>query len=268
MNTKDIPDWEGAWKRLEQEGNVGLDYVINPVLFDELTNALVDRRDVKIVDVGAGTHILSMQFLYGYAEAIPALSKLKKLSVARSHVLRSIGIESSEELVLKAQEYMQDIGSPGRLSIMQHRILEKNSIPLIDHSVDIVVSRNFFMHLSEEACQAHCADVTRILKTDGVYIISLLNPEYEQYKWRETHDSDLTNNQSYIFEHGKNGEYGQFHHYFKNTETIETMFSGHFDVVKKRVCFPVTDEFRKTHARYYLADTPMAFTYVLSPKVS
>lgn len=265
INTYGGNQWEQLWEALEQEGNVGLDYVINPPLYQQLTAALQRMSRASIADIGCGTHILSMQYLYGYAPAIPSLATIDQLAQARVHIMQSIGIEGSAELVRRASSYMNDLGNPKELSIIRHHIERLSPLPLPPRSVDIIVSRNFIMHLSVDDLHALCVEMKRILSDDGIILIATLNPEYELRKYHSLHGIKLKENEQYSFSHGATGEHGSFFHYYKSIPTVENIFRKHFQIDAVHPCIPITDRYKSSHPRYYVADCPMALLYTLIP---
>lgn len=250
-------NWDTLWEKLEQEGNVGLDYVINPKLYPEIIEIIAKQPQSLVVDFGCGTNIMGIQLLYGYAQSIPALKDSGNLDQARFNTLLYLGLEGQTELVRRSQKYLEDLGGPINIATLQMHI--GNEIKLFDNqSVDVCVSRNFLMHLSVEEYRSHIKQVSHILKSEGYYIFATLNPDYEKLKVV----GDLKNGEKYEFSHGKKGEYGTFYHYYKTTQEYESAFEP-FDIIKKIPCIPITDIFASSHARYYDKEVPMAFVYVL-----
>ncbi len=251
--------WGKLWEKLEQEGNVGLEYVINPYLYPAIINELVKKPRALVVDFGAGTNVLGIQFLYGYAPSIPALKDNSLLEVACFNTMLYLGLEGSTELVERSQHYMKDIGAPSNIATVLCELGKEEINLFSNEGVDLCISRQFLMHLSPEAFEVHIQAVSAMLKTDGKYIFSILNPQYEVKKVGE----DLKEGERYEFTHGDHGEYGTFYHYFKSQEYFESVITKYFKIESKIECRPITDEFKKTHPRYY-AETPMAFVYIIS----
>lgn len=256
-------DWAKLWSKLEQQGNVGLDYCINPVLYPKLCNALNKSENATVVDFGAGTNIYGIQFLFGYEENIPALQKCSKLEKARQNLKRFIGIEQSTALVSEAKKYHRDLGYPSSIDIKKMNLVKGHKLPFKSSSVDIATSRNFLMHLSIKDLDYHLNEVRRILAKGGVYVFAVLNPAYEIRKHNETSSDILSENERYPFLHGSDGENGIFFHYYKSLLQYESLFKKYFTVKSKMPCKPITNIFNKSHKRYYWKDCPMAFVYEL-----
>lgn len=255
-------NWSSLWKKLEQTGNVGLDYAINPFLYPKLCNYLHKIEGATIVDFGAGTNILSIQFLFGYQENIDALKLCKNLELARENVKKIIGLEQSSDLVGEGKKYLSDLGFPDKVEIKK-MLIGENKLPFKDNFFDLAISRNFLMHLSIDELSFHLSEARRILKKDGHYLITILNPEYELKKYKEVHDSNLNNGQLYSFSHGAKGENGIFYHYFKSVSQYESIFKKDFSIISKTPCVPITSQFKKEYPRYYWKNCPMAFVYDL-----
>lgn len=253
--------WDTLWEKLEQEGNIGLDYIINPHLYPEIINALVQIPKAIIVDFGCGTNLMGIQLLYGYANAIAALKNEKQLNHARFNTMLYLGLEGQKELVVRSSAYLKDIGSPTNIATVNVHIGEIDKTFFDEASLDICVSRNFLMHLSIDDYKKHMDHVHTILKDNGLYIFATLNPEYECIKAGRR----LENGEQYDFSHGKTGEYGTFYHFYKTIEQYESTMHD-FDIVKKISCTPTTQQFRSSHTRYYNPEVPMAFVYVLKKK--
>ncbi len=253
-------NWESLWEKLEQSGNVGIDYVINPSLYPNIFNFLSAHPKSTVVDFGCGTNLMGIQLLFGYKESIPAMQKNSEVDHARFNTLLYLGIEGSKELVEQSNRYFHDIGDPKNIATVECHI-DKNFELFEEGSIDLCVSRNFLMHLSLEDFSAHLQHVSKILKPHSYYIFTTLNPEYEKKKVGK----DLANGERYEFKHGSDGEYGTFYHYFKTAEFLKEEMEKYFEVEKVESCVPVTDRFKETHARYY-EDEPMAHTYVLKNK--
>lgn len=257
-------DWTKLWSRLEQKGNVGLDYCINPVLYPKLCNKLNTIENATVVDFGAGTNILAIQFLFGYEENIPALMRCRNLEKARQNIKHIIGIEQSPVLVKEARKYHRDLGYPNSIDIKRLNLIKGHKLPFKASQVDVAVSRNFIMHLSVKDLDYHLEEVGRILHKEGSYLITVLNSDYEQQKYNTVTGKNLNNNQRYEFQHGAVGENGVFYHYFKTKEQYETLFKKHFKIKNITPCIPITDEFKKDYPRYYWKNNPMAFVYELT----
>ena len=253
-------NWEGLWEKLEQAGNIGIDYVINPSLYPHIIRFLADNPKAIVADFGCGTNLMGIQLLFGYKDSIPALKGNCDVDHARFNTLLYIGVEGSQELVDQANRYFHDIGSPKNIGIIQRHIDHGFGL-FHERSIDLCVSRNFLMHLSAEDFSFHMEYVSRILKPQSYYIFTMLNSKYELAKAGK----NMTNGEKYEFLHGKAGEYGIFYHYYKTPEYIKAVIEKYFDIEKIEPCIPVSDEFKQTHARYYEAE-PMAFTYILKVK--
>jgi SAM-dependent methyltransferase len=250
-------NWENFWEKIEQDGNVGIDYVINPSLYPKILNFLANNPKSVVADFGCGTNFMGVQLLFGYKNSIPALKNIFNVDHARFNTLLYIGIEGSEELVNQSNKYLHDIGNPKNIGIIQSHI-DKDFSLFDNNSVDLCVSRNFIMHLSLEDFEAHFNYVSKILKPGSYYIFTTLNPEYELKKAGKS----MTNGEKYDFSHGKNGEYGTFFHYYKTQDFQNSIFNKFFTIELVQNCIPITDKFKDSHVRYY-ENIPMAITYVL-----
>ena len=259
MNRYGTQNWEELWEQLEQDGNIGLDYVINPKLYPEIIQILAATPKSIVVDFGCGTNVMGIQLLFGYQASVEALKRIQSLDEARFNTLLYLGVEGSEELVTQSNKYFADIGNPRNIAtVLAH--IDKDMAEIFDKdSIDVCTSRNFLMHLSNEAFEAHLQYVSRILKEGGKYIFATLNSKYELKKA----DRHMANGEAYEFSHGRKGEYGSFYHYYRPEKFFEEKLKEHFSILKKIDCFPVTDKYQKTHKRYYDKDTPIARVYVL-----
>lgn len=252
--------WEGLWEKLEQAGNVGIDYVINPSLYPQILSFLSTRTKSIVVDFGCGTNFMGIQLLFGHKDAIPALKDNAHLDHARFNTLLYLGIEGSQELTDQSNRYLHDIGDPKNIATVQCHI--GRDFSLFDpESIDLCVSRNFLMHLSDEDFAVHMAYVSNILKPQSYYIFTTLNPAYELKKAGHK----MANGERYEFMHGKDGEHGTFYHFYKTPEFIEETIMKYFAIEKIEKCVPISDKYKETHARYYESDA-MALTYVLKKK--
>lgn len=255
-------NWETLWERLEQEGNVGIDHVINPYLYPRLVSFLAARPKAIVADFGCGTNLMGVQLLFGYTPSVPGLKDVTSVDQARFNTLLYVGIEGSQELVDQSNRYFQDIGNPRNIGTVKAHIgagLEK----LFDgHTVDLCTSRNFLMHLSPEDFDAHFSYVANMLKAGGSYIYAALNPVYEIEKAGRL----LVDGERYDFLHGREGEYGTFYHYYKSQELYDTVMNKYFDIQEQVACVPETDRFKESHARYYNPNLPMAYVYNLKVK--
>ncbi len=250
--------WDLLWEKLEQEGNVGMDHVINPVLYPEVIRSLANTPKALVCDFGCGTNLMGIQLLYGHANAIPALKNVEDIDRARCNTMLYLGLEGQEELVRRSRSYLKDLGNPTNITTIQRHMGKTKKIQIDPESIDVCVSRNFLMHLSLEDYHAHMAEVYSILKKGGQYVLATLNPTYELLKAKK----DLVNGERYDFSHGKSGEYGTFYHFYKTEEEYASGMQS-FEVVKKIPCTPISGQFRSTHERYYDPNVPLAFVYVL-----
>jgi predicted SAM-dependent methyltransferase len=161
--------------------------------------------------------------------------------------------------VRQSNKYFEDIGSPKNIATIQSHIGEDLKEFFDENSIDLCLSRNFLMHLSNEDLEAHFAYIRRILKVGGNYIFATLNPDYELLKVGES----MENGQVYSFAHGKVGEYGTFYHYYRTAEFFDEMLGKYFTQQSMTYCLPITDKYKDTHERYYNKETQMAKVYVL-----
>ena len=254
-------NWENLWEKLEQEGNVGIDYVINPSLYPKILKFLAEHPKSVVADFGCGTNFMGVQLLFGYKDSIPALKNNPDIDYARFNTLLYVGVEGSQELVDQSNKYLSDIGNPRNVGTVQSHIGKDFSL-FDKNSIDLCVSRNFIMHLSLEDFEAHFKYVSEILKPNSCYIFTTLNPHYELKKAGRK----MENGEKYDFAHGKSGEYGTFYHFYKTQEFQTFIFEEFFTIEKAEACVPVTDKFKNSHTRYY-EDVPMAITYVLKKKL-
>ncbi|WP_231876167.1 class I SAM-dependent methyltransferase [Azotobacter vinelandii] len=259
---------EKHWCSLEREGNIGIDFIINPYLYKEIADFLCENPESKIVDFGAGTNMLAIQFMYGNSPDIPALESIKNIAQARKNIDSFIGLEGSEQLVAKAREQLGELGHPGNIDIRHFEVRHGRRKPFGDSSIALAISRNFVMHLEKSDLEYHVSEISRILKSDGKSIIAFLNPSYEQKKHLDLspHNKPLQTNEKYSFVHGSHGEHGVFAHYWKDIDTYEKIFDKHLKIINRVECFPITDRFREKYHRYYQKDLPMALVYVLAKR--
>lgn len=250
--------WDELWEKLEQEGNVGLDYVINPYLYPEVVRVLAQIPKAFVVDFGCGTNLMGIQLLYGYSQSITALKNVDELDRARFNTMLYLGLEGQDELVKRSILYVKDLGDPVNIATMRVHIGTIDDAFFDEKSVDLCVSRNFLMHLSLPDYEKHMSHVFSLLKPGGFYIFATLNPAYEHLKAGRT----LENGERYDFVHGKSGEYGTFYHFYKTVDAYEASMNR-FVIQKKISCTPISEQFRLTHERYYDPKIPMAFVYVL-----
>lgn len=226
----------------------------NPALFMALDEALSMRNNATILDVGAGSNSLGLTYLY-----------------SESHRAQSINIwisiEGSEELVRDSEKNIRLYDSDQKILSIHHHVDGSHSLPIANHSIDVGLSRHMLMHLWIADLTAHIKDLRRVLKKNGVYIAAILNPAYEQFKRTEAHEDLLLNDQQYTYSFLPKDTAGNhfFTQYFKDTPTFEKICSTFFTITKKINCFPTTDEFRLTHSRYYMKETPMTLLYILEP---
>jgi SAM-dependent methyltransferase len=262
MNNYGEKNWEDLWEQLEHEGNVGLDYVINPVLYPKIVDFLAEHPKTLVADFGCGTNVMGIQLLFGHQYSIAALKNIHNIDTARFNTLLYLGIEGSEELVRQSNKYFEDIGGPRNIATLNEHVGVELETLFDEESVDLCVSRNFLMHLSNADLDSHLAYVARMLKSGGKYIFATLNPDYELSKFGKP----MENGQAYSFAHGKEGEYGTFHHYYRTIDYFNSRLSQYFSISESIDCLPVTDRFKDSHARYYNAELPMAKVYVLEVK--
>jgi SAM-dependent methyltransferase len=255
-------NWEGLWEKLEQEGNVGIDHVINPYLYPRLVSFLVTHPKAIVADFGCGTNFMGIQLLFGHVPSIPGFQDVQDVGQARFNTLLYLGVEGSRELVDQANRYLSDIGNPRNIGTVQIHIGKDLEKLFDDSTVDLCTSRNFLMHLSVEDLEAHFSYVADILKPGGSYIFATLNPVYELLKAGRP----LAEGERYDFLLGKTGEYGTFYHFYKPKELYDLTIQKYFAIEECIPCIPKTQRFRESHERYYNAEVPMAFVYSLTTK--
>jgi len=256
-------NWEILWERLEQEGNIGIDHVINPYLYPRLISFLAAHPKAIIADFGCGTNFMGIQLLFGYTPSIPGFQGVQDADQARFNTLLYLGVEGSRELVDQANRYLGDIGNPRNIGTVQMHIGKDLERLFDDNTVDLCTSRNFLMHLTPEDLEAHLSYVADILKPGGSYIFATLNPAYELMKAGK----DLTEGERYDFLLGRTGEYGTFYHFYKPKKLYDQTIEKFFDIEERVPCLPKTDRFKESHERYYDANVPMAFVYNLKVKI-
>lgn len=255
--------WQRGWVELEQKGNVGLEYVINPYLYGEIADFLTTHPGSTVVDVGAGTNMLARQFMQGNPESIPALGEIENIDQIRKNVTKFIGLEESVALIEKTTEQSGDV-----VVAKQFVATEDSLLPFENADVELVVSRNFLMHLPTPVLAFHLSEVARVLTDGGSYVASFLNPLFELQKILKDHVlvQPLKIDEEFEYPHGATGEYGSFRQFWKDIETYERLFSKDFSVTKVIPCIPITDAHKEEYARYYQPDLPLAFVYVLTKK--
>lgn len=255
-------NWELLWEKLEQEGNVGIDYVINPYLYPKIVAFLAAHPKAIVADFGSGTNLMGIQILFGYTPSIPGFKNVLDIDQARFNTLLYLGVEGSPKLVDQSNRYLADIGNPRNIGTVEMHV-EKNIKKLFDkNSVDLCTSRNFLMHLSPEDFAAHFAYVADILKPGGFYVFAALNPIYEIRKAGR----QLKEGERYEFLLGKSGEYGTFYHFYKSKEFYNQTIQEFFEIEECVPCLPQTDRYKDSHVRYYDPSVPMAYVYTLKVK--
>lgn len=253
-------NWERLWQELEQTGNVGIDYIINPYLYPAILEQIAHTPKSLIVDFGCGTNIMGIELLFGYTQTVTGLRNVSDIGLSRFNVLLYLGLEGAKDLVFQSNKYLEDIGKPTNIATVQTHIAADMDLAFDNESIDLCVSRNFLMHLPLEDFERHIYTVAKMLKKEGKYIFAMLNPAYEQ----EKHGNNLIEGKQYSFSHGKEGEYGAFYHYYKSVQFCEDTFKKSFIIESKRACLPQTNQFKESHCRYYNSEVPMALVYVLS----
>ena len=266
MTTPLSHNWQESWNQLEKaHENIGMDYVINPVLYRELAQTLRTNEKASLIDFGAGTHALAREFLLGNRYENVALKTIPDLNDLRSRITAAIGLEGDPALTARGQKLLRNIEDE-RLLLQYHVVREGVYAPFANASAEIVTSRQFLMHLSTPDLMQHLKEVERILKPGGTYICTILNPEYEQRKQQELHPdkSPLIAHQAYDFSHGTTGHFPSLiPQYWRSLENYQTAFAQNFADVTCIECTPVTDRFKETKPRYYQSDCPMALVFVL-----
>ena len=264
MHSYGSQNWESLWKKLEQAGNIGIDYIINPYLYPVILKEIAEHPKSLIVDFGCGTNIMGIELLFGYMRTVPGLRNVSDLGISRFNTLLYLGLDGAKDLVIQSNKYLQDIGNPTNLATIHTHIATDASIAFDNASIDLCVSRNFLMHLPPESLERHISEVAKMLKKGGKYVLALLNPEYEQVKYGDT----LNEGERYSYPHGKEGEYGTFYHYYKSILFCEEVFKKNFIIESREVCLPQTGQFKESHSRYYNHAVPIAFVYILSKYMS
>jgi len=256
--------WVTPWTELENSSrNIGIEYVINPALYESIVRALSRAcSPMQIVDFGAGTSSLAFDLFVKQPRHVAGLTHVAKKEVfaARKQVHSYMGIDAVQQLVDIANKKftvytIHDRFRSVRATMPGVAALRQTSVPTL------AVSRNFLMHLSNNDLIAHLSQVRNLVGKRGQYIISFLNPEYEQAK----HDGQLAENGPYAYTHGQAGELGTFLQYFRTLQTYESFFVRDFCIQHSAQCRPITTEYQHSHARYY-TKIPMAYVYVLQAK--
>lgn len=261
-------DWVVPWIELDHAGNIGIEHIINPILYREIESIIKQNKvPTCLYDFGCGTGTLGRDLCIRDHVLIPGLKNISNDNVSemRSFVKKYIGYEKQKDLVRKGNSLFKHYLCYPDMEIIR-KDLSKTRVRKIDsHSTDcmnICTSRNFLMHLNDEQLSYHMKNVHSILGDSGYYITALLNPEYEQLK----HNEILVESTWYEYQHGSQGEYGFFKQWFRNIQTYEYIFEQDFVVKNKIACYPQDDTFINSHPRYYIPGVPMAYVYILSKK--
>ncbi|MCB9809125.1 hypothetical protein H6776_01875 [Candidatus Nomurabacteria bacterium] len=261
-------NWVEPWIELDHIGNVGIDYIINPVLYKELLDSFTSSKDPHILyDFGCGTGSLGRDLYIRDPSHVPGLKDLPYQDILkqRSILEKYIGYEEELEFVQSGNQVFKKYFVFPKMKIIRKNLkdtLSHNQINLSKKKKKVCVSRNFLMHINNKQMNQHLNDVSSLLSTSETYIVAFLNPEYEQLK----HNGTLKENHWYSYQHGTQGEYGAFRQYFRSITTYENLFSKRFSIHKKIPCYPQDTTFKKSHQRYYIPHVPMAYVYILKKK--
>lgn len=226
--------------------DVGNHYCVNPYLYTDLTE-IIKKAQVsqKIVDIGAGTCTLAVELLEG-ATYLPQYLH-QEILATRAKIKDFYCLEGSKDLLQNSMKHP-------RITSVEHSCTEKDILPFVDNSMDIVTSRQFIMHLDIPSYRHHMKEAERVLKTGGYYVFVCLNPAYEEKKAGCT----FVEGERYFFNHAGH----EITQYFKSEALIESVAQESFTLIRKTTCYPITNAYRDTHARYYDQECPMAFIYV------
>lgn len=241
---------KNGWKiEYVHSSDVGNHYCVNPYLYSVMSDFLENQEgSVNMVDIGAGTCSLAEDFLQGAAYLPSFLNeKIRKLA---SKVEQFVCFEQDPALL-----FMEQSKQPSIVKV-EHACTDKDVLPLENESVDLVTSRHFVMHLDTPMFRNHLSEVSRILKPGGKYLMVCLNPEYEQKKAGKL----MKDGEKYLFPTAN----GFVEQYFKSGQLVENVSSNYLSLQQKLACFPITNTHRKSHARYYDQDCPMAYLYIFS----
>lgn len=256
--------WLTSWLEMEHASkNIGIDYVINPTLYPEIIDAVVQTQSpITLYDFGCGTSSLGVDILIRNPKNVPGLTlrSYKEIQRTREKIDAYRGYEIESTLVNHANERFAHFGID-HMRTTQHHVAQ--SIAPLHSAQAVAVSRNLLMHLSGDDLRIHLQHTAQLVGKNGYYIFSVLNPDYEQRK----HPSHLREEQQYFFEHGSNGELGSFTHYFRSQNRLITYLTLFFHTKKILECRPMNDDFMETHRRYYNPNIPIAFVYVTQAKM-
>jgi ubiquinone/menaquinone biosynthesis C-methylase UbiE len=246
--TKSLDEW-AHWVRMERN-NIGYKYWINPTLYPIILKTIARHKNAAVADFGVGTGGLELDILKGPKQAVRVW----------------YGIDQSTALLKIARHRLQKTTRAYDLTLKQHRISAISLLPLPVRSIDIAIARHMLMHLPTPALKHHLKQVSKMLKPGGAYIISIVNPKYEAYKFK-THNktAELTEHRPFAYPHGHQAQYGFFTQYHRSLHTYEALFKKVFKSVRRRTCLPTTNKFKKTHPRYYQKNVPMSYVYILKP---
>lgn len=121
--------------------------------------------------------------------------------ILSDYALNVIGLDISEDTIKKAQNKYIDAQN---LRFVQGSIAQ---MPLEDNSIDIVVSFETIEHVSEKLQKRFLIEVERVLKTDGLLIISTPNKKvysdlynyHNEYHIKEFYEKEFVDFLSYYF---------------------------------------------------------------------
>lgn len=190
------------------------------------------QRYKSVVKLAQGKRIIDIACGEGYGTAM--------LAEAASEVT---GIDIDVDTIGKAKEKYKKEN-------LMYRVGSVENIPALDASVDMIVSFETIEHVSEELQQAFLKECARVLKPDGILIMSTPNREIysDQYNYV---------NQYHIHEF----YHDEFLQFIKQQFGYVNLYNQAFQVVsllndcenKEKKLHYFADEQYKTQGKYYIA---------------
>lgn len=269
-NSNQYMIWVNSWDELATQKrieimhswkNFGIDFVINPVLYKKIFSILETGKK-KIVDFWCWLNTLGMQIIYWLPSKIEWLKHINGIESLRKNIVEFTWFEANEKFVEQSLKDSQELEAD-ELTIIWKELIKNNTLPQKDNSIDLGVSRNFIVHLNYDDLEFHFAEVQRILSKWGKYIVSTLNPDYENVKYKQLTNNVLIDWDRYNHYHGKNGELGIRVQYYKSKENLEKVMKKYFNLVESQYCFPTNDLWKTSNPLYYDKNCPMGIIYTL-----
>jgi len=257
-------NWQ-HWLQLTQQGNVGQEIALNPALYPLIEELIEEqlkqqRKEITLLDLGAGTASLAHDILEQDISNSLGLRLCKNVSEMRARVDRFYSLEG--EISYIGQSRIDNSRHEPIVANLEHQAY----IPFNNGSVDIAISRQFLMHLSAAGLDHHFHEVSRVLSDTGIYVFTVLHPDYEGKKHAEKYPDapDICEGQKYRYPHGNPGETEALWQYHIPIEYYQAAIKNAGLSLKfMQPIFSQIPGFEKSHARYYSRSNPMSLLFLL-----